>query len=68
MEPKRPERRLAVVLAVPGADCADMVGKDGINGDRRVVPIEGREATLKGPCTFVGSLSNSAPMENRSAD
>jgi hypothetical protein len=34
-----------------------------------VVPVEGREATLKGVllCSFVGSLPSSAPMEDRSA-
>jgi hypothetical protein len=29
-----------------------MVGKDGINDDRRVVPVEGSEATIKGLSPF----------------
>jgi hypothetical protein len=71
----------AVVLTVPGADCADKVGKYGISDDRTAVPLEGREATLKGVLLlgvvkranqqlsfpFVGSLSSSAPTEDRSA-
>jgi hypothetical protein len=36
---------LAVVLAAQGADCADTVGEDGLNDDRSVIPVEGREAT-----------------------
>jgi hypothetical protein len=56
-----------VVLVAPGADCSDMVDKDGINDDRSAVPLEGREATLEGglPFPFVGSLSSSVPMKNR---
>jgi hypothetical protein len=59
----------AVVLAVPGTDCADTVGKDGINDDRTAVPLEGREATLKGVLYFpvVGRPSSSAPTKDRSA-
>ncbi len=43
-----------VVLVAPGADCSDMVDKDGINDDRSVVPLEG-EATLEGVLSFRSS-------------
>jgi hypothetical protein len=58
----------AAVLAAPGADCTNMVGKDGINDDRSMTPLDVREATLKGVLSFsfVRFLSSTSLMEDRS--
>jgi hypothetical protein len=60
------EEALEVVLAAPEADCTDMIGNYGVNDDRSAVPLEGREATLKGDILFAGILSSSALMEDHS--
>ena len=54
------------MLVAPGADCPDIVCKDGIDDERSTVPVVGREATPKGvlPCPFVGSMSSLASMED----